>query len=36
VVLLDELTYTVAPDGRAAEHVRRVVKILRPQGRAGE
>jgi transglutaminase-like putative cysteine protease len=33
VVLLDDRTYTVAGDGRAVEHVRRVVKILRPQGR---
>lgn len=33
VVLLNETTYTVGPDGRATEHVRRVVKILRPQGR---
>lgn len=33
VVLLDEHTYTVQPDGRAVEHVRRVVKVLRPQGR---
>jgi hypothetical protein len=33
VVLLDDTTYTVAADGRAVEHVRRVVKILRPQGR---
>jgi hypothetical protein len=33
VILLDETTYTVAPDGRAVEHVRHVVKILRPQGR---
>jgi hypothetical protein len=33
VVLLDERTYTVAPDGKATEHVRFVVKILRPQGR---
>ena len=33
VVLLDETTYTVGLDGRATEHVRRVVKILRPQGR---
>jgi transglutaminase-like putative cysteine protease len=32
-VLLEDMTYTVAPDGRALEHVRRVVKILRPQGR---
>ena len=33
VVLLDEHTYTVGNDGRATEHVRYVVKILRPQGR---
>ena len=33
VVLLDEETYTVAPDGRATIHVRQVTKILRPQGR---
>lgn len=33
VVLLDDTTYTVAPDGRAVEHYRRVVKILRSQGR---
>jgi hypothetical protein len=33
VVLLDDTTYTVGSDGRAVEHVRRVVKILRPQGR---
>lgn len=33
VVLLDDTTYTVAPDGRATEHYRHVVKILRPQGR---
>jgi len=33
VVLLDEVTYTVAPNGQAVEHERRVVKILRPQGR---
>jgi hypothetical protein len=33
VVLLDQTTYTVGSDGRAVEHVRRVVKILRPQGR---
>jgi hypothetical protein len=33
VVLLDDVTYTVAPDGRAVEHHRHVVKILRPQGR---
>lgn len=33
VVLLDDLVYTVAPDGTAVEHSRHVVKILRPQGR---
>jgi hypothetical protein len=33
VVLLEETNYTVAPDGHALEHVRRVVKILRPAGR---
>ncbi|HZY63084.1 MAG TPA: DUF3857 and transglutaminase domain-containing protein [Edaphobacter sp.] len=33
VILLDDTTYSVAPDGRATEHRRRVVKILRPQGR---
>jgi hypothetical protein len=33
-VLLEETTYTVAADGSAVEHVRSVVKILRPQGRA--
>jgi hypothetical protein len=33
VVLLEETTYTVAPDGKAIEHVRKVIKILRPQGR---
>ena len=33
VVLLDETTYTVAPNGQAVEHCRHVVKILRPQGR---
>ena len=33
VMLLNETTYTVAPDGRATTHVREVVKILRPQGR---
>jgi hypothetical protein len=33
VVLLDDTTYTVAPDGTAIEHYRHVVKILRPQGR---
>ncbi len=33
VVLLEETTYTVDEKGQATEHVRRVVKILRPQGR---
>ena len=33
VVLLEDTTYTVAPDGKAQRTVRRVVKILRPQGR---
>jgi hypothetical protein len=33
VVLLEDTTYTVAPDGSATEHCRRVIKILRPQGR---
>jgi hypothetical protein len=33
VILLDDTTYTVAPDGHAVEHIRHVVKILRPQGR---
>jgi hypothetical protein len=33
VVLLDETTLTVTPDGRAVEHRRHVVKILRPAGR---
>ena len=33
VVLLDDETYTVDAKGQAVEHVRRVVKILRPQGR---
>ena len=33
VVLLDERTYTVQPNGQAVEHVRSVVKIVRPQGR---
>lgn len=33
VVLLDEITYTVSPDGTAVEHCRHVVKILRPEGR---
>jgi Domain of Unknown Function with PDB structure (DUF3857)/Transglutaminase-like superfamily len=33
VVLLDDTTYTVAPNGTAIEHHRHVLKILRPQGR---
>jgi hypothetical protein len=33
VVLLDETTLTVANDGKASEHHRFVVKILRPGGR---
>ena len=33
VVLLDDIHYKVGPDGRAVEHRRHVVKILRPQGR---
>lgn len=33
VVLLDDTTYTVATNGQATERHRRVVKILRPQGR---
>jgi hypothetical protein len=33
VILLDDTTYTVAPDGTAVEHYRHAVKILRPQGR---
>src|SRR3984885_15985122 len=34
VVLLDDRLITVAPDGRATERLRRVLKILKPQGRA--
>ena len=33
VVLLDETTLSVAPDGNAIEHRRSVIKILRPSGR---
>jgi hypothetical protein len=33
VVLLEQTTYSVAPDGTATEHYRHVLKILRPQGR---
>jgi hypothetical protein len=32
-ILLEDTTYTVAPDGTATEHLREVVRILRPQGR---
>ena len=33
VVLLEETSYTIDTKGQAVEHVRRVTKILRPQGR---
>jgi hypothetical protein len=33
VVLMDDIIYTVAPDGSATEHHRQVLKILRRQGR---
>jgi hypothetical protein len=33
VVLLDEFSFTVGNDGKAIEHHRHVVKILRPSGR---
>ncbi len=33
MVLLDETTLSVAPDGKAVEHRRRVIRILRPGGR---
>ena len=33
VVLLDDRTLTVSPDGHAVEHHRNVLKILRPAGR---
>ena len=33
VILFEDTVYTVTPDGRASEHHREVVKILRPQGR---
>jgi hypothetical protein len=32
-ILLEDTTYTVAPDGTATEHLREVIRILRPQGR---
>ena len=32
-VLLEDTTYSVAPDGSAIEHYRSAIKILRPQGR---
>lgn len=33
VVLLDEIIYTVAPNGTATEHRRHAIRILRPGGR---
>lgn len=33
VILLSDETYTVGADGRAVAHVRKVIEILRPQGR---
>lgn len=33
VFLLEETTYSVAPDGSLVEHVRKVVRVLRPRGR---
>jgi hypothetical protein len=33
VFLLEETSYSVAPDGTLTHHVRKVVRILRPQGR---
>lgn len=33
VTLLEEMEYTVATDGTLSEHYRKVVRILRPQGR---
>ncbi|MGI4853022.1 MAG: DUF3857 domain-containing transglutaminase family protein [Janthinobacterium lividum] len=33
VFLLEDTTYTVAPDGSLTRHVRKVIRILRPQGR---
>lgn len=33
VVLLHDVSYTVGTDGTLTEHVRRVVRVLRPQGR---
>ncbi len=33
VFLLEETTYSVAPDGTRVDHVRKVVRVLRPQGR---
>jgi Domain of Unknown Function with PDB structure (DUF3857)/Transglutaminase-like superfamily len=33
VVLLDDRLISIAPDGRATERLRRVLKILKPQGR---
>ena len=33
VFLLEETTYSIAPDGTRVDHVRKVVRVLRPQGR---
>lgn len=33
VILFEDTTYSVAPDGSATEHYRSAMKILRPQGR---
>lgn len=33
VFLLEETTYSIAPDGTRIDHVRKVVRVLRPQGR---
>ena len=33
VFLLEDTSYTVSPDGSVVRHVRKVVRILRPQGR---
>ena len=33
VVLLEETTYSIAADGTRVDHVRKVVRVLRPQGR---
>ena len=33
VVLLEETTYSIAADGTRVDHVRKVIRVLRPQGR---